>query len=115
MSPSEIKYLLFGLIPLSSIALWLRMETKGAGRSTRVGSGLIAGVSFSLWLLSLSNSLGSYYDGMREHRVLHSLIRAYPVKTTEIDAWASGYKFYRDFDYHVTKLHELEAVIETDR
>lgn len=106
---------MLGLIPLAFLALWLRAESKTAALYVRVGSGIVAGISLSLWLLSLSNSLGSYYDGMREHRLLESLIRGYLGKATEIEAWASNYKSYRDFEYHVRKRRELEAITENER
>lgn len=112
MSPEGIKFLVLGLIPLAFFTLWLRAEIKTASPGVRVGSGIVAGISLCLWMLSLTNSLGSYYDGMREHRLLESLIRSYPGKATEIEAWASNYQFYRDFEHHVTRRRELEAITE---
>jgi hypothetical protein len=106
---------LLGLIPLTFVALWLQAEIKSRTRSVRIITGCIAGVSFSFWLLSLSNSLGSYYDGMREHRLLQSLINAHPGQRRQIEAWAADYKFYGGFDNHVQKRDTLERMITTDR
>lgn len=106
--------LLLGLIPLTFVGGWIWIELRGVSRWMRIGSGLIAGLSFAFWLLAASNSLGSYYDGMREHRLLQSLIRAYPLKSVEVNAWSSNYTFYEDFEHHLIKRDELEAVIEKD-
>jgi hypothetical protein len=107
--------LLLGLIPLAFVGGWIWIEIRRVSRWMRIGSGLIAGVSFAFWLVSVSHSLGSYYDGMREHRLLQSLILAYPLKSVAIDAWSSNYGDYEGFDHHVTKRDELEVIIATDR
>ena len=86
--------LLLGLIPLAFVGGWIWTEIRGVSRVMRIGSGLIAGVSFAFWLLSVSNSVGSYFGGMREHRLLQSLIRAYPLKSAEIEDWSSKYRSY---------------------
>ncbi len=115
MSPAEIKYLLLGFIPLAFITMWLLVEVKGASRVARVISGMIAGISFTVWLGAFSNSLGSYYDGMREHRMLQSVIRAYPRHSNAINAWEAEYQFYKSSEYHRRKCEDLEAIIQADR
>jgi hypothetical protein len=111
MSPERLTVFAFGLLSLLLIATWLTAEIKNTKRIVRVSAGIAAGLSFSFGLLALSNSIGSYYSELREHRTLQALIRSFPAKSAEIKTWSSNYKYYTDSKVHAVKLRELDNII----
>ena len=73
MSPTQIIWC--GAAVLAVVAGWALLEFKATNRILRIVVGAGMTVAASAWLAAFSRSLGDYYDGMREYRLIQSVLR----------------------------------------
>ena len=97
-------------VPMAAFASWILAEVRSANRGIRISLGNLATVCVTFWVLSLAHSLGDYYRGMREYRLVQSLIRAYPTRAAELQKWSSAYDHY-DASNHEKRMKELEGIV----
>lgn len=110
MTTDQTSLVLGFLIVLVLFCVWVRTEMKSSAGWKRIGSGLMAGLCSLALLLAFSNSLRDYYDGMHEHELLLTLIRAYPSKRADIEAWAL--KYPHSAGDNSQKRRELDAILQ---
>ena len=109
MSPTQIIWC--GVAVLGLIAAWAVLELRAKNRILRIIVGAGMTVAASVWLSVFSRSLGDFYDGMREYRLIQTLLHELPKKSSEIYKWSSDYDHYVDSASHQARIQQLERIV----